>query len=288
VLSRAHLRAALALTLAHVGCGDADSVDPVETAIPAQDGSFEALTYNVAGLPQGLSGSNPEAYIPLISPLLNAYDLCLVQEDFVYHAELVAEADHPHQSVPKEDYVKLVHDGLNQLSTIPWSELERVQWEVCFGDASGGAADCMAEKGFTFSRLEVGEGVSIDLYNLHADAGGGPEDEAARAVGFEQLADFVLARSEGRAILIGGDTNLHRDDPPDVAVLDLFLASTGLRDAGAVLGAEDRIDRFFFRDGDAVALEPRDYRIPTEFVDAEGNDLSDHEPVAIRVGWKTK
>ena len=41
---------------------------------PAQ-GEFVALTYNIAGLPDVISGSNPEVNIPLISPLLNAYDL---------------------------------------------------------------------------------------------------------------------------------------------------------------------------------------------------------------------
>ena len=47
-----------------------------------QSGSFTALTYNVAGLPEGISGSNPETNMQMISPLLNAYDLVLIQEDF--------------------------------------------------------------------------------------------------------------------------------------------------------------------------------------------------------------
>ncbi|MEQ9318019.1 MAG: hypothetical protein RIF41_02630, partial [Polyangiaceae bacterium] len=81
---------ALAIALVITGCGDSDGPDPDEP-IPPQDGTFSALSYNVAGLPQGLSGSEPEEYIPLISPLLTGYDLVLVQEDFVYHAELRAE-----------------------------------------------------------------------------------------------------------------------------------------------------------------------------------------------------
>jgi hypothetical protein len=74
-------------------------------------GEFLALTYNVAGLPQGLSKSNPEINTPLISPLLNRYDLVLVQEDWetpepnpiapfrVYHELLNADARHSYQSV---------------------------------------------------------------------------------------------------------------------------------------------------------------------------------------------
>ena len=44
-------------------------------------GSFSLLTYNVAGLPEGLSSSRPSVNMALISKLLNRYDLALVQED---------------------------------------------------------------------------------------------------------------------------------------------------------------------------------------------------------------
>ena len=54
-----------------------------QTAPSAASGSFTALTYNVAGLPEQISGSSPEANSPLISPLLNGYDLVLLQEDWV-------------------------------------------------------------------------------------------------------------------------------------------------------------------------------------------------------------
>lgn len=41
--------------------------------------------------------------------------------------------------------------------------------ELSKGNASG--ADCLTPKGFTFMRAQVSEGVWVDLYNLHADAG---------------------------------------------------------------------------------------------------------------------
>lgn len=56
---------------------------PAGAAEPPPSGTFTTLTYNVAGLPEGLSGSNPSVNTPLISPLLNAYDLVLVQEDWI-------------------------------------------------------------------------------------------------------------------------------------------------------------------------------------------------------------
>ncbi len=63
-------------------------------------GVLQVLTYNVAGLPQGISSSNPATNTSQISPKLNAYDLVLVQEDFWYHADLARDAHHAYQTPP--------------------------------------------------------------------------------------------------------------------------------------------------------------------------------------------
>jgi hypothetical protein len=62
--------------------------------------SLRLLSYNVAGLPEGISSSHPEHNSPLISPLLNDYDIALLQEDFSYHAQIVSASQHPHVSPP--------------------------------------------------------------------------------------------------------------------------------------------------------------------------------------------
>jgi hypothetical protein len=54
------------------------TVDP----LPEPPAEFTTLAYNVAGLPQEISKANPQQHIPLISPLLNEYDVVLTQEDF--------------------------------------------------------------------------------------------------------------------------------------------------------------------------------------------------------------
>ncbi len=51
------------------GDGDGDRPDAGEGS--SVSGSLRVLTYNVAGLPQGVSGGNPIVNTPLISPLLN-------------------------------------------------------------------------------------------------------------------------------------------------------------------------------------------------------------------------
>src|SRR5689334_5173922 len=50
---------------------------------PSQ-GRFNVVTYNVAGLPEGLSRVHPQQNLPLIGAALNRYDLVFVQEDYAY------------------------------------------------------------------------------------------------------------------------------------------------------------------------------------------------------------
>lgn len=280
-------RAVFGVALLLVGCS-ADGGPATDGPIPPQEGAFSALSYNVAGLPQGLSSSEPEQYIPLISPLLNGYDLVLVQEDFAYHAELSAEAEHPYQSEPKTDNLKLVADGLNRFSIFAFDTLERVQWAQCYGDASTGSGDCLAEKGFSMARTTFGDRVTIDVYNLHADAGGGAEDIAARQVGIAQLVDYINEHSAGHAVIVGGDTNLHADDPPDQALLDELADGTGLTDACLHLDCgRDEIDRFFFRSSDALEVVPLSWELAAEFVTDDGTPLSDHPALSVDFGFKT-
>ena len=49
------------------------------------EGTFTALTYNVAGLPDGINpDQHPLVNTPKISPRLNNYDVVNVREDFYY------------------------------------------------------------------------------------------------------------------------------------------------------------------------------------------------------------
>lgn len=136
--------------------------DPV-----AESGTFTALTYNVAGLPEPLSGSEPATNSPLISPLLNDYDLVLLQEDWAdplvqarqaglvpesvprlgYHDLVVAAATHTYRSqaarpLPTPSLTRfptgpaLSADGLNRLSDFPFGPLQRVMWDECHGELS--------------------------------------------------------------------------------------------------------------------------------------------------------
>lgn len=282
------------------GCGS-------DTGGSSSEGSFSLLAYNVAGLPQGISSSNPTENIPQISPRLNDYDVVVVQEDFAFHEILAAEANHPYQSEPKpypypldapvQDLLNaaiageaVMNDGLNQFSIFPFGPLERVEWEMCFGVLTTGAGDCNAEKGFSASDLTLADGVVVRLYNLHAEAGSTPEDAIATESDWAQLAEHIVDHADGRALIVAGDTNLHGNNAEDKVIFDRFLDTTGLTDACRALDCDnpDRIDRVMVRSSATITLTPTTWLSDDQWLNPEGQQLSDHEPVLSDIDWSLR
>jgi len=286
--------------------GDGGQVDG------ASSGEFAALTYNVAGLPEGLSGSHPAMNTPYISPLLDQYDLVLVQEDWltpnpnptgfqVFHDVLAASAHHPFQSIPAPCPLganparpsALISDGLNEFSNFEFRDLTRTPWEGCFGAlgaSDGGASDCGAMKGFSVAVHVLAPGVEVDVYDLHGEAGSTATDQQLQETGYRQLAAFINAFSPGHAVILGGDTNLHTTPTnPDAAIWQTLLADTGLTDVcQSIECGADRtiIDKFAFRSNDALTIAPLTHRFERDkFVGPDGMPLSDHDALAVRFRW---
>lgn len=268
------------------GSGSTTSSTAPAASPSLASGTLEALSYNVAGLPAFLSGSSPHQNTSQISPLLNRYELVLVQEDFWYHADLQQSAQHAFQSPPLAQFTTLVNDGLNRFSESPFVDHVRVKWGQCHGHL-GGANDCLSSKGFSVARHTLGPGVVVDVYNLHADAGGGTGDVQARTFQFAQLATFMATYSQGNAVLVGGDTNLKQRVSADEQVLQDFMGTAGLQEASRVLGGiPDHIDRWLFRSSLDVELTPVAWRVADEFVTPNNTPLSDHPAIHLRFDWR--
>lgn len=271
-------------------------VTPVASA--ASGGSFEVLTYNVAGLPDGLSSGNPAVNTPLISPRLAPYQVVNVQEDFNYHAALYAGDNHAHRTATSGGVP--FGSGLNTLSHLPYSDLERTKWSSCNG------TDCLTPKGFTFKRVSLADGVYVDLYNLHPNAGVENADLAARRSNISQLSRYITANSAGNAVIVMGDTNTRYTREAD-NIRELVTAN-GLTDAwvqlerggqapaagspalvcdpAAITDSCEVVDKILYRGNRQVRLTARDYRNDnTAFLDAQGKPLSDHYPIATRFDW---
>jgi exonuclease III len=268
------------------GTADARTLAKIAAAKPsASSGHFTLLTYNVAGLPEFISQSDPVRNIPVISRLLNLYDVALVQEDFAYHVQLAASALHPYQSPPVvPNQQNGMGDGLNVFSRLPFSAFERVTWKSCYGTLSDGS-DCLAPKGFTASVHEVAPGVEVDFYNLHMDSGRSRGDIQARSAQASQLLAYIGQRSKGRPIVVAGDTNMTSDADD---LLDGFERGEGLVDACRTLRCKNPrlLDRVLYRGTPELEIRPLRFVVDSRFVKQGGGDLSDHKAVGVQLEWR--
>lgn len=254
--------------------------------IPASaGGQFTLLTYNVAGLPLFVSQSNPVANMPVISDLLNLYDVAVVQEDFAYHQDLISHARHGYRMAPLPPSARDgIGDGLGEFSRIPFVSPVHVAWRSCHGRFEDGA-DCLAPKGFTVSTHELAPGVLLDVYNVHFDSGGSVGDVGARAAQADQLADYVQNHSAEHAVIVAGDTNMRADERS----LERLLSSATLSDACRVLSCPNPgiIDRVMYRGSDSLRLRASKLEVDRRFVGKDGRDLSDHKAVGVVFRWAT-
>jgi hypothetical protein len=252
---------------------------PAATQAPLE---LTVLTYNVAGLPQGVSGSSPAQNTSQISPKLNPYGLVVVQEDFSYHAELVSAATHPHRSTPgpKGLLPTDLGDGLSALSVVPFAAYTRTKWSKCNGTFDQ-KSDCLTSKGFASMTLDLGSGALVDVYNAHFDAGREVGDVNARDAQVSQLVAAIASRSAGRAVIVAGDTNMKASDEP---TLQWLLTGANLASACRALSCPDpsRIDRVLYRSAPGVKITATAYAVES-FTDASGKPLSDHDPVSVRL-----
>ncbi|WP_405962994.1 jacalin-like lectin [Streptomyces sp. NBC_00723] len=272
----------------------ATAAAPAQAAGAATSGTFNVLTYNVAGLPEGLSSGHPATNTPLISPRLAAYDIVNVQEDFNYHAALYAGDNHPYRTATSGGAA--IGDGLNTLSDYAFEDFERVRWNNCTG------TNCLTPKGFTLARVRLSEGVFVDLYNVHTNADDSDDALAARRANIEQLSDFIQANSSGNAVLVMGDTNTRYTRAGDN--IRTLADENGLTDAwvqrvkggtrptqgtdallcptAAPTNDCEVVDKVFYRGSKLLSLNATRYNNEwASFLDSAGGNLSDHFPHTV-------
>ncbi|HNW49684.1 MAG TPA: jacalin-like lectin [Prolixibacteraceae bacterium] len=258
---------------------------------------FTVLTYNIAGLPELLSSGNPSANTPKISVLVNDYDIVQVQEDFNYHAALYADDYHPYRTATSGGAG--IGDGLNTLSNFPFSDdIDRVKWDDC----SGTDGNCLTPKGFTWNRVRLEEGVYLDVYNCHTNAGDVDAAYDARRKNIIQMVNYINTNSVGNAVLITGDWNCRYTRTEDnirlvssgAGTTDVWIQmiKNGIAptqgDTALVCPSEDIVtdyqcevvDKIFYRSNNFITLTPLEFTYEdSTFRDENGDMLSDHRPV---------
>ncbi|MDQ0596568.1 exonuclease III [Streptomyces canus] len=277
------------------------------SAAAADSGTFSVLSYNVAGLPEAISSAPTprESATTAIGGRTAPYDIVHAQEDFNYHAYLyAADTAHAHRTATSGGAA--IGSGLNTLSKIPYDEddFERVRWNTC----TYGSGDCLTPKGFTFMRERLAEGVYVDFYNLHTNAGTNADDLAARADNLSQLTAFIATHSAGNAVVVMGDTNTRYTRSGDT--IAEFAAANGLTDTWVQLirggsapakGSDalvcdqtgttvpntcEVVDKILYRGSKLVSLNATSYNNEhSKFLTGDGLMLSDHDPITAGFSW---
>ncbi len=251
------------------------------------------LNYNVAGLPKlfGNGAEDVEANQKQIGEILagRGYDIIAVQEDFGYHRALAAGlTGYPYTTIHSGGVPG--GDGMNLWSVYPLYNETREAWETAYGVIDDGA-DSMTPKGILYTVVDLGNGVYLDLYDIHADAYGDAGSVAAREVQYRQLAEMILENSAGRPVIVTGDFNTSVHHGNDSGLLANLMEPCGLTDVWIQLynhgdcmdfsawegsaGQWDSIEKFLYRDGGGVDLEPTSFSY--EYICGEdGVSLSDH------------
>ncbi len=265
-------------------------------------GELSVLSYNVAGLPEGVSGSHPVLYTSSISRLLSEFNVVHMQEDFCYHDSLLLYDTHPYRSGATGC---VAGGGLTVFSDFPYTSLQRITWNECVD------FDCFGAKGFTFSKLELPGGVVIDLYNIHAQAQSYPEAMEARRRNIEQLCTYINTHSAGNAVLLFGDFNSRytRDGDtiravPGLGFKDVWVellrggelpvygtSSLGNCDPPRTKPDCERVDKVFYRSNDNIEITPLEYMLDDPRFYYNANDtlpLSDHWPIYVKFSYTMK
>ncbi len=268
------------------------------SAAEPASGSLNVMTYNVSGIPvfgdtQGSQNAvTGDARMAKIGEALSRESGCEIigtQEDFNHHDALAqAMPDYMYQSYSSGGIP--LGDGLNLFSKYPLFNVERTSWEASYGVLSG-SADRLAEKGILSCVVEIAEGLYIDLYVIHADAGIDSKSVDARKDNFRQLAEMINTRTEDRAVIVIGDYNsLYSRDLPDDLYTNLISAA-GLTDCWAEIcnngdctfdngtdwnpSLNESYDRVLFKSGGGITLTAKSFEYQ-QFTDENGETYTDH------------
>ncbi|MGE0616369.1 MAG: sphingomyelin phosphodiesterase [Bacteriovoracia bacterium] len=184
-------------------------------AVPGADAAqLSILTYNVFGLPAPVGGKAAKAKwrFAEIAARLGDYDVVALQEAWDKPtADLIKKSDLPHHATGPKPQQLFGGNGLITLSRYPIVKKGFREFRDCTG------FDCFAKKGVLWTRLNLGAGRALDVYNTHLNAWdkgiGGDEGMRVRMSQIMELGMFIWQNSSGVPFVLMGDMNAEADSP---------------------------------------------------------------------------
>ena len=185
-----------------------------------EEGNFTAVALNVDGLPNSVAGITINDDGPgsdgtkLISKYLKqkGYDFIGVSEDFNYHGSLMSELEGEYDSGTVRATLSVSGifsgfpfdtDGLNLIWKKNKVQASNENW-TRWNHSESGDGNQYVKKGYRHYDMTVGEGLVIDVYVLHMDAG---DVVSSREQQWSQMADAINSSDSSRPKLVIGDTN---------------------------------------------------------------------------------
>ncbi len=274
----------------------------IEVSEDGNNITITAACFNVAGLLR-FDGTG-ESETAVAAQYFNAgdFDIVAVQEDFSYHTSLVDNLNGYRYQTNHSGNIP-GGDGLNVFTKeIPIYNEYREAWKDAAGDLAEG--DTLTPKGFMHMVLDLGNGIYVDFYNLHADAFDGEDSIKAREGNYRQLAALVQENyiKYDRPVIITGDFNqmLHTGAEGNSHMYEIFHENLQLKDAWVEIhnggdyenftkwiesgvfywGEWDSVDKFLYKNGGGVEIEALDFDYNWVLNDA-GARVSDHSTAEV-------
>jgi len=192
--------------------------------------TIKMLTFNVQALPKPLLRGPLKRFRETVRYIEDyGYDIVLIQEAFAKSAiEIFRESNfqYKHMGIYGDMFpiiINKIGDGLITLSKFPIVK----KMVVTYSPFKCLFFDCFAHKGGIISRIELDEGVQIDVVNTHTQSIGGFIAKAIRKSQIKHLAKFQKKHDIGNSVFIGGDFN----SPPNKSVYPKILKRFKARDA---------------------------------------------------------
>lgn len=285
--------------------------------------TFTAATLNVDGLPASISlvNINPDGPgadgTTLISKYLKAkgYDIVAVQEDFSYNTQLLSQLNGTYGHGTWRGTVgatALVSpadtDGQNFLwNTAKGRSATGESW-TRFGTTAKTDGNQYIQKGYRYYEVTLAEGLTIDVYTTHMDAGSNDDAIGSKNEQLTQIARAIIASpNTTRPKLFLGDTNCRYTREQVVANLINPINATGTYTMHDVWIEQERggtypavgdatlssevVDKIFYINptaANAARLTPQQYWRETDYTygsvngSADHTPLGDHAPVVVR------
>ena len=209
----------------------------ITSAFAQRSYNFNAAALNVDGLPNKIltfeinpDGKEAAGATALCGVLANSgWDFVGFSEDFNFHSELTAAPASTYYNFGEHggsvSGLSNSTDGLGFacLKQLSYSGGTKVAWSSEYGGSGllsigDNGADNMIDKGFRQYTVTFAEGVAVDVYVLHMDAGTADSDDdydsngrdknvVAREAQLTQLATYIKNNHNNRPVIILGDTN---------------------------------------------------------------------------------